>query len=625
MTNAQRGRPQGATTGILLLGMAMGLWSGCSGDTALVLRITARPGVHDGNGGSPSDLVVTFQSSSDAVKRETTLTPTAGQPFFTTPNATTFSIVANGRVGPSTVTAKARTVDRRVIGVGQTTAVLQDGALVEAPLLLYPQDFVVNSLVAGAQGFSWGATGRQIAADAQGNFAVVFKTWPCTPYVGNASTRCEVFGRLFDSSGVPRINSQGSAGDYTLTPESHSYGSPAIAMQPDGSFAVAWLRREAAGAAGIYVRAFEANGGHSNGQAAAESKVSDDGAAFYAYPDLAATPTGYAVAWLERSDTDYSAKARLLGLAATPQAPTIAVHTMPKSSWVTAPAAGQDWLNNMSIALAADTTGGFMTIFHHACDLGDSSPCWDLLGRFFDSTGQARGPTASLDNSAAKDVGDFDLAPLPYGFAVVWSAFKNPQGRGGDIRMRRFAANSAALEEAWTLNTSLTADQWSVTIASLGDGSLLAAWFTEDEALDAGGGLRGRILLSNGLPVGSDFQLNTSIASYQGGPSATAVGPSAFALTFFDNSQTPPDTLEKSIRGRLLYPNYDARDGQVGSRCSSGQCAPGLVCAPLEIPNRPNEQRCINECTAVGAPCPNGGSCIEIQGAPAPVCFYAVR
>src|SRR5262245_21925284 len=75
------------------------------------------------------------------------------------------------------------------------------------------------------------------------------------------------------------------------------------------------------------------------------------------------------------------------------------------------------------------------------------------------------------------------------------------------------------------------------SLATLSDGRFLVTWTTLDAATDSHE-IRGRILNSDGTPVGSDFLINSTTEGYQGDPSVTALEDGRFAVAWLSNEAT---------------------------------------------------------------------------------------
>lgn len=579
----------------ILAGLLLG--AGCGDSTLLVVRLIARNGV-----GDPDRLLVRFQSSSEQLDKQ--LIPET-HPIFPKEGArtTNFSIVADGRRGPVKVLVKAVDGKGRALALGDTSTTLRPGEKVETKVVLFPTDFQVNATTSGSQTFSTVSYGRHVASDALGNFAAVWENFTCS------TGSCPVLARLFDESGRPKkVN--GSSDEIDVhSSSSMFYDAPAVAMQAGGAFAVAYFRCEGVGNAcqlptptstkrGIYVRVFS-----SDGKPGSPRKLDDGKATGLDGPDIVALEGGaYAVTWSEKTSSGWRIVVQLLDSKGAPKGSVRKVSESSTSEL-------------RDPAIGAAPKAHFMVVWRESC----GSSCLVIKGRAYKTLASQQGPVVSLSGSSGS-AGGVDIAGLPYGYAVVWTdkPSAGPDKSGTAILMRRVGIAGVPLEDAYTLNTGYAGNQSEPTIAVITGGLMLAAWSSASAPQDPAGGIRGRRLLSNGLPVGDDFPINTTTAKLQEKPSLAPIGRDAFIAVFRDHSEAGPDTDKAGIRGRLLYPDYGPHDGKIGALCDGGgKCGDNLVCTQTRV-----GLRCLSTCAKAGAACLNGGACTKLTGETALRCTY---
>jgi len=212
------------------------------------------------------------------------------------------------------------------------------------------------------------------------------------------------------------------------------------------------------------------------------------------------------------------------------------------------------------------------------------------------------------------------LIALKGGYAVAWSqqGVCAPDNAGSCIRLQRLLPDGEkyqAKELDYTLNTATAGSQRYPALAVREDGSLLVAWSTDDKGTDPGGGIRGRRVLSNFLPVGVEFSINTTQNGQQTTPALARRLKDDFVVAFVDFS---PGPSLPSSRGRVLYPDYRASDGLLGALCdprAGDSCRNDLSCQPTETGTR-----CVAKCPT--GLCPAGGACKKLSGSGEDVCLY---
>jgi len=563
----------------------------CKPDAATTVLVTvkAKPGVYD-----VQDLDITFAQGGVS---ERTVLGQAGQ-IITLPS--TFVIRADGWNGPATVTIKALDKDNRIRGEGQASVtVIADDDIV-GDVVLYPADFQANDIYRDSQLFTTTASARQVSSDGKGNFVAVWEDG------GAGLGRYDVYYREWDSNGKPRLNTvTNKTEEYVANETNDYYDMPAVAMQADGHFVVAWYRADASTISdgGIYSRAFLLTGRPDDQSDSGHEIHLDDGTGTsHATPDVAALADHtYVVVWHEQVGSNWQVMGRYLGPHGRPTKTTGGTN----APFVVASfASGTVWPDP---AVAPGKNNGFMVIWRQA---------GKLWGRTYAQGAAAN--SAAFAISGTDQVGGNDVTPMLAGYGAVW---EENVSCGADatppcIRFRRYNLVGAAQEEPWTVNTTTGGKQTEPAAAMRADGSLLVAWTsTDDGTADDAAGIRGRRLLSVGLPVGDDFAVNTTTVKDQDGPSVAIHNADSFVVLFRDRSLQPPDT-DGGIRGRLVYPEYKPTDGNIGADCEKASCNTGLTCLVAGV-----GKRCVRTCSGSG-PCPDGGTCRSLSGGLGTACLY---
>lgn len=527
---------------------------------------------------------------------------------------TSFVIKAGGRQGPVEIVVKAVDRDGRPVGHGRRKATLIPGQRTDLFVTLDPSDFQVNDRHEHDQIFSLSATGRQLAAAEDGRLAAVWEDQAAT------LSRYDIWCRLFDDKGAPRTTASGQATSFSASPDGTLYfDQPAVAMQSggalDGHFVVTWIRSpKPGGPTEVRSRAFEPDGKPDSSSAAGkEQLLSAGGARDPSVPDIDVLADGdYVVVWQQRSSTGdlWHVMGRLLDSHGRPIAsPNGQNVPFELASFFSAESASAP-----TPVVAGGRDGGFLAAWVEqgnirATAYGDkSSGFLPRRQRFFvagQQSGKARDPSVAAPSS---------------GYAVIWTdGIGLPDADGTCIRFRRFESSGQALEAEYTLNTTTAGDQRHPALAVQQDGALLAAWSTSGADIeDPMGGIRGRTLLAHGLPLGADFRINTTTRGTQEKPSIAALSRETFAAVFIDRSLDGPDTQGSGVRGVLLYPDVNPRDGQIGALCDGDTaCNMGLRCTLTA-----GASRCVASCTGPADACPHGGRCMQDPGATGHGCLY---
>lgn len=139
------------------------------------------------------------------------------------------------------------------VGMGATGAfvVVWDRSAVAASSDIFGQRFDAAGIKSGSEfrvnSYTFGGQWRaHVGMDASGNFVVVWN---------GGTTQHDVFGRRFDSLGVPQ------GGDFMVnTYTSFDQERPAVGVDPGGDFVVTWMSRQDGFLNDIFVRSFDGLG-----------------------------------------------------------------------------------------------------------------------------------------------------------------------------------------------------------------------------------------------------------------------------------------------------------------------------------------------------------------------------
>ncbi len=135
--------------------------------------------------------------------------------------------------------------------------------------------------------------------------------------------------------------------------------------------------------------------------------------------------------------------------------------------------------------------------------------------------------TSSQSDSAVAADGDGN-------FVVVWIAPDSPGSVG--VFGRRFDASGASLGAEFLVNTYTSETQFLPAVARARNGTFVVAWTTFDPS-GTNGGIFGQRFDGAGLPLGSEFQVNTYTSGDRRQPSV-AMGPGGrFVIVWQSNGQ----------------------------------------------------------------------------------------
>jgi hypothetical protein len=310
-------------------------------------------------------------------------------------------------------------------------------------------EFQVNAYTTGAT-ISTGIQDQpDVAAEQNGDFLVV---WRSLAQDGNSYG---VIGRRYDSSGAP-VAIEFVINGHTAGQQ----GSPAVVMDADGDFVVAWQSFSQDGSSyGIFARRFDSLGvAH-----AAEFHVNRFTVNSQNDPAVALDADGgFVIAW-ESAAQDGAAPpsifARRYDSGGAALAMEFQVNTYTPG-------------NQTNAVVAFDDTGAFVIAWDSS---GQDGAANGVFAQRFDSSGAPLDAEFQVNTSTVNNQYDAALAIRADGdFLVVWAAASQDPNTG--IFAQRFASSGARLGGEFQINTYTSGAQARPVLAMEGDGNFVVAW-----------------------------------------------------------------------------------------------------------------------------------------------------
>ena len=183
-------------------------------------------------------------------------------------------------------------------------------------------------------------------------------------------------------------------------------------------------------------------------------------------------------------------------------------------------------------------------------------------------SGPAGGSTTTVPTGSVLQLNSYttgqqafpSIAALPSGdFVVVWQSDGSPGDdiggavSGTSVQLRRTDASGVPLGTDLQVNTWTFFDQTFPSATVLASGDVLVTW--RSWFVDAGDSqptrtARARLFESTGLPLGDEFQLETTTGDDQTGPVAGAKGDGGFVVAWQSRSSSGGDDSSWSIQAR---------------------------------------------------------------------------
>ncbi|HEV8290898.1 MAG TPA: hypothetical protein VGP94_03210, partial [Tepidisphaeraceae bacterium] len=325
-----------------------------------------------------------------------------------------------------------------------------------------------------------------IAADADGDMVVV---WESIGQEGTGNTG--IYAQRFNSSGTPiggeiHVNVNTTGGQIM----------PAVAMDVDGDFTVAWQdnSQEGSGNAGIFARRFDALGNALSGEIHVNNTFDGNQSA----PAIAMDSAGnFVVAFESATAPALDVYARRFDSAGVPQGLEFPVTTV-------------STMSDRAAAVAMDATGDFVvTWLSYSTDFSTHG----IFARRYNSAGVAQSGIVPVNSSTTPRQFFPSIAMDPAGdYVIAWQEFDPTNGIYG-IYAQRYNPAGAAQGANIPVSTSTDARSLSSTGMSA-SGGFLVSW--QSYPTDGSGfGVYARQFAPNGSPVANEFRVNSTTNSDQ--------------------------------------------------------------------------------------------------------------
>ena len=376
-----------------------------------------------------------------------------------------------------------------------------------------------------------------IAADAAGGFVVVWEQSPSS-----------IFGRRFDAAGVAhdiafRVNGSTTTGTRSR---------PKVAVDATGAFVVTWEFAQGSAARQILARRFSSSGSALD----SEFRVNSSTTAHGGSPAIAADAFGgFAISWQEGSTASsseavlarrYSAAGAPLGgpfrLDAATGSSTgrsrvafdgqghlvvawsqvspdgIYVRRYDASGSAVGAELRVDAAQRPQMALAGGPGDSFAVIWADATT---------IYQQFFGAGARPNGPAAPVDSYET----GLDLAFGGDGkgrFVVAYSRYPG-LGIYTDIYARRSTSPLEAVADEFRVNTATTGEQLTQDVAQSPDGGFIVVWKSGAAGTED---ILGQRYDANAVPIGGELVVNSYTSSYQSYPSIVAV-PGGYVVAWY--------------------------------------------------------------------------------------------
>jgi hypothetical protein len=408
-----------------------------------------------------------------------------------------------------------------------------DGESTQFKLLDPAAEFQVNTYTTSHQ------RAPDVAVDANGNYVI---TWASFGSDGTDTVFWSIQAQRYDSFGIP-VGQQFQVNTYT----DHIQHQPAVAMDADGHFVVAW---HSMGSAGTDSDGYSIQGQRFNSLGTAqgsEFQVNTYTSSTQRNADVAVDSDGdYVIVWdsygsLGTDSSLSSIQGQRYNSMGTAQGGEFQVNTYTASAQ-RSPAVGMDAAGNFAVTW--DSLGS------NGTDTG-----WSIQGQRYDAAGAIQGSEFQVNSYTTADQREPDLAMHADGdFIIVWHS---DGSYGSDtatfsIQGQRYKADGTTIASQFQVNTYTTNSQRAPAVALDEDGDFVVSWHSwgspgGDSEVDS---IQVQRLRANGTLIGGQVQANQYTTNYQEYPAVAMDADGNFITTWTSSGSFGTDQDSYSVAAR---------------------------------------------------------------------------
>lgn len=310
-----------------------------------------------------------------------------------------------------------------------------------------------------------------------------------------------------------------------------------LAALADGGFIVTWTSDGQDGdSLGIYAQRYDADGA----AVGAEFRVNTVTASFQAQPRATGTSDGgFVIVWTSPDADSFGVFAQRYDAAGDAVGGKFRLN---------ADEASTQFQPNI-VALPG---GGFLAVWT-STEAGLAGN--EIRARMFDADGDPVG--AEFGVNTTPDGGQYEPVVTVLsdgGFVIAWTA--DGQVNGLDVFARRFDADGDPVGGEFQVNSTTDSFEDRPKIAALSSGGFVVVWQANGQDGD-GQGVFAQQYDADGIPLGGEFQVNTTTRSNQSSPSITALADGGFMVTWA--------SLAGGAETGVFAQRYDAAGARVGT------------------------------------------------------------
>lgn len=360
--------------------------------------------------------------------------------------------------------------------------------------------------------------------------------WESDGSIGTDWDLESIQARRFGGDGSPR-GGEGQVNTYVAS----SQNLAAVGADAQGRFVVVWTSDGSDGSdssnTSIQAQRFAADGTPISTQFQVNSYTTG----FQANAAVAVGPTGAFVVVWEKDSLGSAVRGQLFAADGSMVGSEFQVSTLTRRQ------------QYPSVAMSA--AGRFVVVWASDHSIGSDHDYSSIQGRLYDASGLPEDLPAQVNSYVTGIQWSPAVAMNAEGaFVVVWESGESPDNDhdGWSIQGRLFASNGAPLAPQAQVNTYVTGSQFRPAVAANADGDFVVAWESQGSAGSDQDGfsIQGRLYAPNGAPIGLQAQVNSFTSSDQRRP-AVAIDPRGdFVVVWDSDGSSGGDTEGTSIQAQ---------------------------------------------------------------------------
>jgi hypothetical protein len=226
-------------------------------------------------------------------------------------------------------------------------------------------------------------------------------------------------------------------------------------------------------------------------------------------------------------------------------------------------------------AITSDASGNFVVVWESDGQDGPTGTSRGVFGQRYASSGTPLGPEFRVNTYTTESQGLPSIAADGSGnFVVVWRS-EGQDGSSHGVFGQRYANSGTPLGSEFRVNTFTTGEQRFPSVAADTAGNFVAVWRSAGQDLSSFG-IFGQRYASSGVPLGSEFRVNTYTTGSQAGAAVASDASGNFVVVWSSVSQDGSSYgvfgQRYAISGTSLGPEF-----RVNTYTTGGQLYPAVA------------------------------------------------